>query len=113
MPDGYGTIFGPHDGETYGHYLRRLVDDPTVNPAKAAAMMVTAMVMQGNVNADRPVDREQRFRMENRILLKAYRPFKFREPCIQLIHFTEGFKEYGWFVSLEECLFKFLFNTLF
>ena len=67
MPDGYGTIFGPHDGETYGHYLRRLVDDPTVNPAKAAAMMVTAMVMQGNVNADRPVDREQLFQMENMI----------------------------------------------
>ena len=67
MPDGYGTIFGPHDGETYGHYMRRLVDEPTMNPAKAAAMMVTAMIMQGNMNANRPVDREQLFQMENMI----------------------------------------------
>ncbi len=67
MPDGYGTIFGPHDGETYGHYLRRLVDDPTMNPAKAAAMMSTAMVMQGKMNANRPVDREQLFQLQNTI----------------------------------------------
>ena len=37
------------------------------------------------------------------------------DPKIGWVHVNGAFEflTYSWFVSLEECLFKFLFNTLF
>ena len=50
-------IFGPHEGETYRQYLSRLKDDQSMTRSRAAALMATAMMMQGKAN--QPVDREQ------------------------------------------------------
>ena len=50
-------IFGPHEGETYRHYRSRLKDDQSMTGSRAAALMATALMMQGKPN--QPVDREQ------------------------------------------------------
>ena len=45
------------------------------------------------------------FRMENRVLLKAYEKLELRKPCMELIHYAEFFKEDGRLVCLQKGLF--------
>ena len=64
MP-GEERIFGPHEYETYRQYRSRLRDDRSMTASRAAALMATAMLMQGKANE--PVDREKLYELEKKL----------------------------------------------
>ena len=62
---GEERIFGPHDYETYRNYMGRLKDDGSLTSSRAAALMATAMLMQGKPNER--VDREKFYEFSRKL----------------------------------------------
>ena len=58
-------IFGPHEGETYRHYLERLKEDGSLTRSRAAAMMTTSILMRGRAN--QRMDREAFYDMQKKL----------------------------------------------
>ncbi|MBR3555824.1 MAG: hypothetical protein IKN89_07920 [Oscillospiraceae bacterium] len=65
-------IFGPHEGETYRQYRQRLRDDGSMTKSRAAALMATAVLMQGKAN--QPVDREQFYVLSKKLRNMGFYP---------------------------------------
>lgn len=62
LEDGF---FGPHQDETYRQYLSRLRDDSSMTASRAAALMATAMLMQGKPN--QAVDQEKFYELTRKL----------------------------------------------